>query len=109
MKENIITKLEKLFSGATGAIKVTYRTSRLQDIIKFDMLGHQITEENGIITVCDDKDSQAYAPKTITIDPMAVDSVVYEDDRSNSQKICSRNVIIHMADKSQIQLCTMAI
>jgi hypothetical protein len=109
MKENIINSLKKLFSGATGAIKVTYHTSRSYDIIKFDMLGYQITEENGIITVYDDKDSQVYAPKTITIDPLTVDSVVYKDDKSDSQRISSRNVVIHMTDKSRIELGTMAI
>lgn len=109
MKENIINSLKKLFSGATGAIKVTYRTSKSHDIIKFDMLEHQITEENGIITVYDGKDSQTCAPKTITIDPLEVDSVVYKDDKSDSQKISSRNVVICMVDKSRIELGTMAI
>lgn len=109
MKENIINSLEKLFSGSTGEIRVTYRTSKLQDIIKFDMLGHKITEKNGIITVYDDKDGQTCDPKTITIDPVAVDSVVYEDDKSDSQRISSRNVVICLTDKSRIELGTMAI
>lgn len=109
MKENIINSLNKLFSGATGAIKVTYHTSRSHDIIKFDMLGHQITEDNGVIIVCDDKDSQTCVPKTITIDPLTVDSVVYKDDKSDSQRISSRNVVICLADKSRIELGTMAI
>lgn len=109
MRENIIKNLKKLFSGATGVIKVTYYTNQLQDIIKFDMLGHRISEDNGIIIIYDDKDNQIYAPKTIAIDPLTVNSVVYEDDKSDSQRISSRNVVIHMVDKSRIELGTMAI
>jgi len=59
-----------------------------------------------LITVYDDRDNQAM-PKMVNIDPSAVDSVTYQDDKADELEIHSRHVIIRMEDMSKIELCTM--
>ncbi len=106
MRQNIIDSLNKLFSGIIDTIKVTYYTPKSHDVIKFTMLGHEIQEEDGLITVFDDKDNHTI-PKMVNIDPSAVDSVTYKDDRADELGIYSRNVVIRMEDMSKIELCTV--
>ena len=67
LKQNILDKLHRLFDGITDAIKVTYYASKSQEIMKFEMLGHNITEENGVIRIIDDSDIRFFTPKTVII------------------------------------------
>jgi len=106
MRQNIIDSLKKLFSGTVDIIKIVYHTPKSHDVIKFTMLGHEIQEEDGLITVYDDRDNQTM-PKMVNIDPLAVDSVTYEDNKADELGIHSRNVIIRMTDKGWIELGTM--
>lgn len=78
MKQNIMGKLNRLFSGITDSIKVTYYTSKSKDIMKFEMLEHEIAEENGTIRIVDVSDNRFFTPKTVIIDLANVDSVTYE-------------------------------
>lgn len=108
MRQNIIDSLNKLFSGTIDVIRVTYYTPKSHDVIKFTMLGHEIQEENGLITVCDDRDNNSQIiPKTVNIDPLAVDSVIYEDDQDDELGIYGRSAVIRMNDGSRIELATM--
>ena len=49
MRQNILDKLHKLSSGITDTIKITYYDSKSKETMKFEMLGHKITEEKGAI------------------------------------------------------------
>jgi len=106
MRQNIIDSLNKLFSGIIDVIKVTCSTPKSHDVIKFTMLGHEIQEEDGLITVYDDKDNQTI-PKMVNIDPLVVNSVTYEDNKADELEIHSRHVIIRMEDMSKIELYTV--
>lgn len=108
MRQDIIDKLNELFSGTTDTIKVTYYTSESQENIKFEMLGHNITEENGVIRIIDDSDIRFFTPKTVIIDLSNVKSVTYESDKTTDTGIHCRNVTVMMKDKSRIELETVA-
>ena len=58
MKQNILDKLHRLFSGTTDTVKITYYTSKSQETMKFEMLEHKISEEKGIIRIIDDTDTR---------------------------------------------------
>ena len=45
MRQDILKKLHKLLSGTIDTVKVTYYTSKSKKIMKFEMLGHKISEE----------------------------------------------------------------
>lgn len=108
MRQNIIDSLDKLFSGSIDSIKITYYTPKSHDVIKFTMLGHGIKEENRLITVYDDKEnSNQMIPKTVNIDPLAVDDVTYDDDQDNEMGIYGRSMVIKMTDGSRIEMATM--
>ena len=108
LKQNILDKLHRLFDGITDAIKVTYYASKSQEIMKFEMLGHNITEENGVIRIIDDSDIRFFTPKTVIIDLSNVKSVTYESDKTTDIGIHCRNVTVMMKDKSRIELETVA-
>lgn len=108
MRQNIINCLEKLFSGSIDLIKITYYTPKSHDVIKFTMFGHGIREENGLITVYDNSENNnQIIPKTVNIDPLAVDDVTYRDDQDDSLGIYGRSVVIYMIDGSRIEMATM--
>jgi len=106
MRQNIIDSLRKLFSGTIDVIRVTYHAPKSHGVIKFIMLGHEIQEADGLITVYDDRDNQTM-PKMVNIDPSVVDSVTYQDDKADELGIYSRHVIIRMEDKGWIELYTV--
>lgn len=108
MKQNILDKLHRLFSGTTDTVKITYYTSKSQETMKFEMLGHNITEENGVIRIIDDSDIRFFTPKTVIIDLSNVDSVTYEDDKTDDSGIHYRNVTVMMKDGNRIELETVA-
>ena len=108
MKQNILDKLHRLFDGITDAIKVTYYASKSQEIMKFEMLGHNITEENGVIRIIDDSDIRFFTPKTVIIDLSNVGSVTYESDKTNDTGIQCRNVTVMMKDWNRIELENVA-
>lgn len=56
MKKVITKNLNQLFSGTNDTLKITYHAPKSKDAIKFTMLGHRMMEEDGLITVYDDKD-----------------------------------------------------
>lgn len=108
MRKAIIDSLNKLFSGTIDTIKVTYYTPKSHDVIKFTMFGHEIREENGLITVYDNSENNNQMnPKIVNIDPLAVDDVTYDDNQSGSLGIYERNVVIRMTDRSRIEMATM--
>ena len=108
MRQNIINSLNKLFSGTIDTIKVTYYTPKSHDVIKFTMFGHEIQEENGLITVYDDREhTNQIIPKTVNIDPLAVDDITYDDNQNRSLGIYERNVVVKMIDGSRIEMATM--
>lgn len=107
MRQNIISNLNKLFSSPIDTIKVTYHTPKSHDVIRFTMLGHGIKEDDGIITVYDDKDNGHITSKEVNIDSLAVDSVTYEDGMSDGMGISGRDVAIRMADGSRIEFKTV--
>lgn len=107
MREDIINNLNKLFSGSIDTVKVTYHATKSHDVIRFTMLGHGIKEDDGLITVFDDKDNDHITSKEVNIDPLAVDSVTYEDDTSDGMGISGRDVAIRMADGSMIEFRTV--
>lgn len=108
MRQNIINNLNKLFSGTIDTIKITYYTPKFHDVIKFTMFGHGIREENGLITVYDDREhNDQIIPKTVNIDPLAVDDVTYDDNQNGSLGIFERNVVVKMTDGSRIEMATM--
>lgn len=98
--------LNKLFSGTIDTLKITYHTPKSKDVIKFTMLGHRIMEEDGVITVQDDKDSQPM-PKTVNIDSSLVEDIAYEDDRVDGVGIFRKKVVISMRDGGEIEMDTV--
>lgn len=108
MKQNIMGKLNRLFSGITDSIKVTYYTSKSKDIVKFEMLEHEIAEENGTIRIVDGADTRFFTPKTVIIDSANVDSVTYESDKTNDTGIHCRSLVINLKDQGMIELETVA-
>lgn len=108
MKQNIMDKLNRLFSGITDSIKVTYYTSKSKEIMKFEMLEHEIAEENGTIRIVDVSDNRFFTPKTVIIDLANVDSVTYENDKTNNTGIHWRSLIINLKDQGMIELETVA-
>lgn len=108
MRQNILDNLHSLFSGVTDTIKITYYNSKSQEIMKFEMSGHEITEENGTVRIVDDIDTRFFTPKTVTIDPSEVGNVTYENDRAEGSEIHCRNLVINLKDKSRIELETVA-
>ncbi len=107
MRQNIIDSLDKLFSGSIDLIKITYYTPKSHDVIKFTMLGHEIKEDEGLITVFDDRDNGYITSKEVNIDPLAVDFVTYEDEQDGSLGIYGRSMVIKMTDGSRIEMATM--
>lgn len=101
-------KLNRLFSGITDSIKVTYYTSKSKEIMKFEMLEHEIAEENGTIRIVDVSDNRCFTPKTVVIDLANVDSVTYENDKTNNTGIHWRSLIINLKDQGMIELETVA-
>lgn len=108
MKQTIINNLDKLFSGPNDTLKIAYHTPKSKDAIKFTMLGHKMMEEDGLITVYDDKDGQSM-PKTVSIDSSTVENVVYEDDKGDGMGIFGKKVVISMKDGGEIELSTVGI
>lgn len=108
MRQNIISSLGKLFSGTIDTVQVTYSTPKSHDVIKFSMLGHEIQEENGLITIYDNRENDnQMVPKTVNIDPLAVDDVTYEDDMTDEMGIYERSIVVKMNDGSQIKFGTV--
>lgn len=108
LKQKIIDKLHRLFSGTTDTIKVTYYTSKSKKIMKFEMLGHKIAEEKGTIRIIDDTDTRFFTPKTVIIEKSMVSSVTYESDKTDDSGIHYRNLVINLKDKSRIEMETVA-
>lgn len=108
MRQDILDKLHRLFSGTIHTVKITYYTSKSHEIMKFEMLGHNITEENGVIRIIDDSDIRFFTPKTVIIDLSNVDSVTYESDKTNDTGIHCRNVAVMMKDGNMIEMETVA-
>lgn len=106
MRQNIINNLNKLFSGTIDTLRITYHTPKSKDVIKFTMLGHRIMEEDGVITVQDDKDGQTI-PKTVNIDSSEVEDITYEDDRADGVGIFRKKVVISMRDGGEIEMATV--
>ena len=106
MRQNILNSLNQLFSGSNSIIKVTYYTPDSHNVMKFAMLGHEIREEDDLITIYDDKDSQSIH-KTVNIDPSMVGTVIYSDDSMDGLDIYEKNVVIDMKDESRIEMRTM--
>ena len=107
MRQTIINNLNKLFSGDIDTIKISYNTPRLHDVMKFTLHGHEIHEENDLITVYDDKDKQSI-PKTVNIDPLMVKEVTYEDGKADGLGIYGKKVVISMSDGGEILMETVA-
>lgn len=107
MRQNIMDKLNELFSGITDTVKVTCYAGGSQEVIKFEMLEHKITEENGIIKIIDGSDNRFFMPKTVSINPSTVDSVTYEDGNDGS-RIYSRKLAVNLKDGNRIELATVA-
>ena len=101
-------KLNRLFSGITDSIKVTYYTSKSKEIMKFEMLGHKIAEESGAIRIVDVSDNRFFTPKTVVIDPSEVGNVTYEDEKADGSGIHCRNVTVMMKDGNRIEMETVA-
>ncbi len=108
MRQDIIDKLNELFSGTTDTIKVTYYTSESQEIIKFEMLEHEIEDENSTIRIIDGSDNKFFTPKTVIINPSVVDSVTYRADKENDSRIYSRNLAVMLKNKTRLELETVA-
>lgn len=108
LKQKIIDKLHRLFNGTTDTIKITYYTSKSKKIIKFEMLGHKISEEKGTIRIIDDTDTRFFTPKTVIIEKSMVSSVTYESDKTDDSGIHYRNLVINLKDKSRIEMETVA-
>lgn len=108
MRQNIINNLNKLFSGTIDVIKITYYAPDSHDVIKFVMHGHEIREEDGLITVYDDKDGQSM-PKTVNIDSSMVEDVTYEDGKADGMGIFRKKVVISMKDGGELELSTVGI
>lgn len=106
MRQNIMKNLNKLFSGQNDTLKIAYHTPKSKDVIKFTMLRHRMTEEDGMIIIQDDKDNQSL-PKTVSIDSSAVESVTYEDGKADGIGIFGKKVVISMKDGGEIELSTV--
>ncbi len=106
MNQNIMDNLNKLFSGTNDMLKIAYHAPKSKDFIKFTMLGHKIMEENGMITIQDDKDSGSM-PKTMNINPSIVEDVMYEDSKADGIGIFGKKVVISMKDGGEIELSTV--
>lgn len=108
MRQDILKTLHKLLSGTIDTIKVTCRTSKMQEIMKFEMFGYAIEEKDGIIRIIDSSDNKFFSPKMVFINPLAVENVTYENDRESGSEIHCRKVILSLEDKSRIELETVA-
>ena len=82
MRQDILSKLNKLFSGTIDKIE----------------------EDGNVIKVSDDTGNGFFSPKTVTIDPTEVKKVTYEDGSG----IHCRNMVIMMKDGNRIELETVA-
>lgn len=108
MRQDILKKLHKLLSGTIDTIKVTCRTSKMQEIMKFEMFGYAIEEKDGIIRIIDSSDNKFFSPNTVFINPSAVENVTYENGGENDSGIYCRKVVLSLEDKSRIELETVA-
>lgn len=108
MRKNITDKLHKLFSGTTDTIKVTCYASDSQEVMRFEMLEHKITEENGIIKLIDGSDNMFFIPKTVTINPSTVESVTYKADNEAGSKLYSRSLSVMLKNGNRIVVETVA-
>lgn len=108
MRQDILKKLHKLLSGTIDTVKVTYYTSKSKKIMKFEMLGHKISEEKGIIRIIDDTDTRFFTPKTVIIEKSMVSSVTYGSDKTDDSGIHYRNLAINLKDKTRIEMETVA-
>ena len=108
MKQDILGKLHRLFSGTIDTVKVTCRSSKSKGIMKFEMLGHKIIEENGAIRIIDDTETRYSTPKTVIIDVPNVDSVTYEDDKADDSGIYCKELAINLKDGDRIEMETIA-
>lgn len=106
MRQTIINNLDKLFSGPNDTLKIAYHTPKSKDVIKFTMLRHRMTEEDGMIIIQDDKDS-GFVPKTVNINPSIVEDVTYEDSKTDGIGIFGKKVVISMKDGGEIELSTV--
>lgn len=106
MRQTIINNLNKLFSGPNDTLKIAYHTPKSKDVIKFTMLRNRMTEEDGMITVQDDKDS-GFMPKTVSIDTSTVESVTYEDGKADGIGIFGKKVVISLKGGGEIELSTV--
>ena len=108
MRQNIIDSLIRLFSDNIDVLKVTFHTAGSHNAVKFAMHGHGIQEEDGLVTVYDDKDSQPM-PKTVSIDPSMAEDVTYTDGRTDGMGIYEKSVVIGMKDGSWSEMATVGI
>lgn len=108
MGQDILGKLHRLFSGTIDTVKVTYRSRKSKETMKFEMLGHKIEEENGTIRIIDDTETRYFTPKTVIIDLSNVENVAYESDKTNDSGIHCRNVDVMMKDGNRIEMETVA-
>lgn len=108
MRQTIINNLNQLFSGTNDTLRIAYHAPKSKDAIKFTMLGHKMMEEDGLITVYDDKDGQSM-PKTVNIDSSMVEDVTYEDGKGDGMGIFGKKVVISMKDGGEIELSTVGI
>lgn len=108
MNQNIMDNLNKLFSGTIDTLRITYHTPKSKDVIKFTMLRHRMTEEDGMIIIQDDKDSGS-VPKTVNIDSSIVEDITYEDGKGDGLGIYGKKVVISMKNGGDIELSTVGI
>ena len=108
MRQTIIDNLNQMFSGPNDTLKIAYHAPKSKDVIKFTMLGHRMMEEDGLITVYDDKDGQSI-PKTVNIASSMVEDVTYEDDKADGMGIFGKKVVISMKDGGELELSTVGI
>ena len=106
MNQNIMDNLNKLFSGTIDTLRITYHTPKSKDVIKFTMLRHRMTEEDGMIIIQDDKDSGS-VPKTVNINPSIVVDVMFEDRNGVGIGIFGKKVVISMKGGGEIELSTV--
>lgn len=108
MGQDILSKLHRLFSGTIDTVKVTYRSSKSKETMKFEMLGHKIEKENGTIRIIDDTETRFFTPKTVIIEKSMVSSVTYGRDKSDDSGIHCRKLAVNQKDKSRIEMETVA-
>lgn len=106
MRQNIMKNLNKLFSGPNDTLKIAYHTPKSKDVIKFTILRHRMMEEDGMIIIQDDKDSES-VPKTVNINPSIVEDVMYEDSKADGIGIFGKKVVISMKGGGEIELSTV--